>query len=245
MLPIFICDDMEGELQHFERVINEVIEKEKLHEMHVSCVTDTPYEIIERLKRNVRQAIYFLDIDLKQEINGIDLAVKIREYDKTGYIIMLTAYEMQTVVFKHKIWALDYISKGILKIDKEIKDCLLKIHNIYLTQHDTSNFIKIQIGKNIFSLLTEEIYCIKVSNTQKRKLKVYKYDSEIEFTMTLKKIEEQLNNDFLKCNRACIVNIGHIRNFEDNKIILDNGVSCVTSRRRIQQLKTKYMFFPK
>lgn len=239
MLPILICDDMKGELKHFEKIIRKIIEQEELAEMHMACVTTDPYEILKCLKQNNKQSIYFLDIDLKKDINGIELAAKIREYDKTGFIIMLTAYEMQAVVFRHKLWAIDYILKSSSDLNKQIKDCLLKIHNLHLIYNNVENYVTINMGTKILKVNMEDIYCIVITNAKLRKLKIMKYNGEIELTLTMSMLEKQLSDNFFKCSRTCIINLNHIVSLENGMIILDNKIVCTASRRKMQQLINK------
>ena len=50
--------------------------------------------------------IYFLDVDLKSDINGIKLGSKIREKDTRGFIIFTTTHlEMSYFAFKYKVEA--------------------------------------------------------------------------------------------------------------------------------------------
>lgn len=61
-------------------------------DMETGLITEDPYEFIEYIKENTASGIYFLDVDLKSDINGIQLAEQIREYDPRGFIVFITTH---------------------------------------------------------------------------------------------------------------------------------------------------------
>ena len=82
MLPVLICEDMEGELQKLKKIVEKVIESEKLSNMRLVCAVNNPDDIIHYLSRHRQQSLYFLDIDLgKGHMNGLELGQEIRNYD--------------------------------------------------------------------------------------------------------------------------------------------------------------------
>ena len=58
--------------------------------MEIILSTSNPYELLDTIENKDYTGIYFLDIDLNSNINGIDLAKKIRCYDPRGFIIFVT-----------------------------------------------------------------------------------------------------------------------------------------------------------
>jgi len=57
--------------------------------------------------------LYFLDIGLQHEMNGIKLATKNREIDTNATIVFVTTHEeLSHLVFRYKIEALDYITSS-------------------------------------------------------------------------------------------------------------------------------------
>ncbi|WP_279232740.1 response regulator [Clostridium senegalense] len=96
--------------------------------MDVKISTDNPNDIIKYLKNSETVGVYFLDVDLNKDINGIELASKIREYDSSGVVIFITAHlEMSYLTFLYKVEAMDYIYKGdINTLEKRVEECILK-----------------------------------------------------------------------------------------------------------------------
>ena len=65
--------------------------------------------------------IYLLDIELAANVNGLNLAQKIREYDYLGYIIFITSHtEHSVTALAYKLKILDFIDKT----DRQFKKCL-------------------------------------------------------------------------------------------------------------------------
>lgn len=62
---------------------------------------------------NKIEGIYFLDIDLSFNMNGINLVVMIREYDLLVKIIFVISYmDLVYFIFLYKVEVMDYIVKG-------------------------------------------------------------------------------------------------------------------------------------
>ncbi|NBH25256.1 DNA-binding response regulator [Lachnospiraceae bacterium] len=58
--------------------------------------------------------------------------------------------------------------------------------------------------------------------------------------MTLKKMYNMLEYDFIRCSREYIVNIRHIKKIGDRDIILDNGYNITISFRNMKSVKERY-----
>ena len=106
MMPILICEDIAQQRQQITAIIENYVLMEEL-DMQVALATDDPFQILEYLKRNPNRAgIYFLDIDLNDKMNGIELAAQIRAYDDIGKIIFVTSHaDLAPVTFQYKVEA--------------------------------------------------------------------------------------------------------------------------------------------
>ena len=60
-------------------------------DMQLILDTPNPYELLETVKTSQNTGIYFLDIDLKCDMNGMKLAQQIRLYDPRCFIIFVTS----------------------------------------------------------------------------------------------------------------------------------------------------------
>ena len=125
MLKVFICEDNKIQKNKFKNFIEKIIGT-KDYSIKIEKSTSNPYEILDYLKTNKTCGIYFLDVNLNSDINGIQLAEQIRKYDPRGFIIFITSHaEMSYLTFLYKVEALDYIIKdNYNNISQRIEECL-------------------------------------------------------------------------------------------------------------------------
>lgn len=214
MFNFILCDDEE----EIRNVIKKVITK-------VMMPFDYEYKIFEfdtydcRFQQLIKQEkgpkIYILDIEVKKH-SGLTIASQIREYDWSAVIIILTAhYELIYEVFKNRLMLLDFISK-FNDYEVKLKETLLLALTIF-QQAETFNFSYKQITYNI--PYNEILYILKDGKT--RRLIIKTYSNSYFCTMTLNKVTEQLNNNFKRTHRACLVNTQNVKAFDyKNSIII-------------------------
>ena len=77
MLDIFVCEDNAVQRQAIVQTIQNAVLIEEL-DMQLVLDTGDPYVLLEKVKTSQDTGIYFLDIDLGSNINGMKLAQQIR-----------------------------------------------------------------------------------------------------------------------------------------------------------------------
>ncbi|WP_092247482.1 response regulator [Lacrimispora sphenoides] len=162
----YMCEDDKWQLERLRRIISDIIQTVGLSEsMEIVCASTNPLDIIDYLYRNPKQSLYFLDIDLGQYMNGLDLGVKIREIDPRGYIVIVTVHsEMAILTIRRKIEAMDFIEKDEpLSIPVRVRDCMIHALELFCTMPESQiskkiSFISNQapMAKNLY-----EIYFIE------------------------------------------------------------------------------------
>lgn len=83
MLDIFVCEDNEVQRRTIVQIIQNTVLIEEL-DMQLVLDAGDPYILLERVKTSQNTGIYFLDIDLGSNMNGLKLAQQIRLYDPGG-----------------------------------------------------------------------------------------------------------------------------------------------------------------
>lgn len=239
MLNIFLCDDNDNELNMFSKVVKNAVMMEQL-DMKFTLATPNPYEILSYLRDHQTTGIYFLDIDLKTDMTGLELAEKIREYDPRGYIIFVTTHaEMSYLTFMYKVEALDFIIKTPNEdVSLRIKQCLFKVHERHMIANkDTNKSFILKLEDTMINVPFDQILFFETS-TRIHKIILHGIDRQIEFYSSLKDIEHALDERFYKCKSSCIVNKDFIEKIDiTNRLIhLRNGETCHASTRLIKGL---------
>ena len=237
MVNIFICEDHIQYQKHLEKILNDYIALKDLP-MKVSLSTNNPHLLLQYLQENPGQrGIYFLDVNLQRELNGIELASKIRKLDLYGKIIFITAYdELSHLAFRYQVEALDYITKGDKNITKRIQDCLETAYHHHLDFAYRECFT-VNTGGTIFKVPYDEIVYFETHHKSHRVV-LNSRNKRIDFNGTLKEIEKKAV-DFFLCHRSFLINPKHITSFDKSNrlVLMSDDVTIPISRKKINGLE--------
>lgn len=234
MLKVFICEDNKEHRERFSKFIDDIIMIENL-DMDIGVVTESPYEIIKYIKENNGFGIYFLDVDLKSDINGIQLAEQIREYDPRGFIIFITTHaEMSYLTFIYKVEAMDYIIKDNYdNVRNRIHQCILNASKKYSSNlNENEKIFTVKSGEKLVNIELDKILFFETSSII-HKIIIHAVDRQVEFYAQMKEIEKKLDDRFYRCHRSYMVNKNNIKEIDKkNRIIyMINGEKCLISTR--------------
>lgn len=183
-------------------------------------------------------SIVFMDIYM-DGIDGISAARKLRERDTASLLIFLTtSQEFMPEAFS--CHAFEYISKPILKERVEsVLDDALKI------LPPPQKFIEVSSGRQTVRIFLHDImYAI----TDAHYLEFYLADSPaLRCRMTMVEFLVLTGQDprFILVNRGVLINIEHLRTYEDSCCVMDNGRKLpmrVREAGRIEQAIRDYNF---
>lgn len=239
MLKIFVCEDNKEQRERFTKIIEDVILIED-YDMEVTLATENPNDIIECISEASTSGLYFLDVDLKSSMNGIELAKRIREYDPRGFIVFVTTHaEMSYLTFIYKVEAMDYIIKdNYNNIKERIHQCIADANKKYSAKAtDIQKIFSIKVDDKIINIEYNKILFFETSPTI-HKVIVHAVDRQVEFYAKMKAIEEQLDERFYRCHKSYIVNKDNIKEVDlSNRCIhMINGEECLISTRMLKGL---------
>ncbi len=241
MISIYICEDNLIQRSEINRHIENIIFDLDL-DMSIILSSDKPRDIIDRLKDDAGFGIYFLDITLNAEINGLELAQEIRKYDRNGFIIFVTTHEeMSHLTFQYKVEALDYIVKNDENLKSRLKECLISIKdkcsNTKMSKNKRSNCFHIDNKSKSIFLPHNEIKFFETSH-KAHKVIVHTIQKQIEFYGNLGKIAETLDDRFLRCHKSIIVNKELIKEVDktNRRIVFEDGDTCEVSFRLLNMV---------
>ncbi len=239
MLSVIICEDDEEQRKRITEIIEECIMIENF-DMEIALSVEKPTEVIEYIKNKEVCGLYFLDIDLKCEMNGIMLADTIREYDPRGFIVFVTTHaEMCYLTFLYKVEALDYIIKDCSKIiKKRIHECVINAQKKYsLKSTEFQKKFIIKLEDKVISVEYNKILFFETSNII-HKVILHAIDRQVEFYSKMKDIEDKLDSRFYRCHRSFLVNKDNIKEIDKiNRVIyMINGQKCFIATRLLKGL---------
>lgn len=239
MLSIVICEDNETQRKRITKFIEDSIMIENL-DMEIALSTGRPEETIEYLKKNEISGLYFLDVDLNSDMNGIKLAEIIREYDPRGFIVFVTTHaEMSYLTFMYKVEAMDYIIKDKPETVKErIHECILNANKKYSSKAtELQKNFTIKADDKIINIEYNKILFFETSDII-HKVLLHAVDRQIEFYAKMKDIEVKLDDRFYRCHRSFLVNKDNIKEIDKNNrvVYMINGQECLVATRLLRGL---------
>ncbi len=239
MLNIFVCEDDTIQRQTIVQIIQNTVLIEEL-DMQLVLDTKDPYVLLEKVRASQNTGIYFLDIDLGSNMNGLKLAQQIRLSDPRGFIIFITAHsELSFMTFQYRVEAMDFILKDNPAETKvKIRECLLNAIERYTLQTNKVHKVyTIQTGGRKISVDYEDIFFFETSSNI-HKVVLHAKNRQIEFSGTIKDLINTLDDNFIRCHRSFLVNKNNIKEVDAKKRIIyfPNGETCLMSMRMGKEL---------
>lgn len=244
MIDVCVCEDDTKQLNEIVNYINNYILIEDL-EMKLRIASKDPHEILNYLENNkINKSLYFLDIDLQTDINGIELAAKIRERDMTSKIVFITTHaELVFLTFKYQVEALDFILKDL---PDEIQGRIIKAIDLCNEQFkkketDNEEYYQVKTADHIRSIKVKDILFFESSSVP-HKVIIHLVNGQFEFYSTIKEIAHE-NKAFFRCYKSYVVNTNNIEaiNRHTREITMTNGEKLMSSVMACRSLvKLKY-----
>lgn len=239
MLNIFVCEDNPAQRRTIAQIIQNTILIEEL-DMQLVLDAGDPYVLLEKVKTSQNTGIYFLDIDLNSNMNGMKLAQQIRLFDPRGFIVFITAHsELSYMTFQYRVEAMDFVLKdNPVEAKVKIGECLLDAMERYTLQTSkTHKVYTIEVGGRKISVDYEDILFFETSSNI-HKVILHAKDRQIEFSGTMKELTGTLDSNFVRCHRSFLVNKNNIKEVDvKNRIIyFINGETCLMSTRMMKEL---------
>lgn len=226
MLKIAICDDEKVERDYLNKILiewNKDIEYIRLFESAESFLFD--------YVENKAYDILLLDIQMK-EMDGIELAKKIRSQNEDIQIIFITGYS-DFMAEGYEVSALHYLMKPVSK--EKLFDVLDKaLKNL----NKTEKVILVDVEGISTRIKLNDIVSVEASghkmivNTSAEKYIVKK---------TIKEMQHILGDDFVRCHRSYIVGIKHIQKITKTDVILEDQIAIPLSRRLYNDVNDKFI----
>jgi len=231
MINIAICDDTMEELERISSYVSKNI-KDLDIPFKISSFSEGQdlLEDINSSKQNFD--IIFLDVYMKFS-NGIDIASRIRDFDKECKIIFITSSK-EHAVDSYDVSALHYILKPINE-EKLINAIKIAIESL----NKENKQVVIMNKKGNYRILYKDIL---YAESKARVVNIYLKSSEvISFYSKLEDFFQSLKDErFLRCHKSFFVNMDYILKIENNCAFMCNNVIIPITSSKIAVIKEKY-----
>ncbi len=170
--------------------------------------------------------VLLLDIEMK-EMNGVELARRIREENDAVQIIFITGY-LDFISQGYDVGALHYLLKPISKeklfqvLDRAAANLRKAEKRLTVSVNRQTEYIPLS---KIVYLEAQMNYTV-----------VYTKTAEYRVKTPLSDLEKKLDDGFFRCQRSFIVNLAEIHTVKRDSVILKNGRSVPISRGMREQI---------
>lgn len=226
---IGICDDEKLYIQKLKSIMRALFqEKENLYEIYTFLSGRELLEYCE--KKEMLFDVLFLDIDMP-EINGIQVAQKIREKNKQTIIIFLTNHG-EYVKVGYQVQAFRYVAKND---EQELEEALNSMQKV-LKNKEQIELQDIEGERYVYSR-KEILY----AETLMRRVQIHTENKNFLMNTTLVELHNRLGEDFYRSHRAFLINLAHVSSFGNGSIVMDNGKKVILSREKAKEFEKKYL----
>lgn len=182
----------------------------------------SPKELLAKYEAGERYDVLFLDV-LMKPVNGIALAKKIRSRDRNAILIFLTAY-LEYAPEGYEVNAFRYLLKPVS--EKDISTVMMEVRR----ELETAHTLRVRTSGCELLLHTRDLRYLEADN---KDTVLYYMDDVITLRKGLNELEAQLSPFFFfRVHRKFLVNLTHVREFDEGRLTLDCGKTIPISRRR-------------
>ncbi len=233
MLKFIVYEDEEVFTKKISKYIKEVMLKQNI-DYQIEEYNKHNKKLLKTIEDN-SQKIYIMDIEIPNDVSGIEVAKMIRSNDWNSIIILVTSHaDLSYEALKAQIMLLDFISKFNdceYNLKNAIKKALVKLNNKQVLVFETSDML--------YRIYTDDIVYI-LRDSIDRKCLIKTDFNEIVINDTIANLLNMLDSRFFLSHRSCIVNIEKVNkiDWKNNIIYFRNGEKIdYLSRNKRKELK--------
>lgn len=216
MLNFVICDDNLNILDKFSKILENIFVKHG-YDAQIGLKTSDIDELLDYIDSN-KTDVLILDINLKSDKSGLEVASKVRESNKDTYFIFTTAH-LEYAMMAYKFKTFDYLAKPVTsdRLEETVVRLFKDVNGL------PKRYIKIDNKKTIID--ESEVLYIKRDGM---KLIFHTKHRNYETYSSFNKIQDCLPGNFMRVHKSYVVNINNIENLDpvSNKIYFANGSTC-------------------
>ena len=216
MLNFILCDDNLHLLDRLEKLLDNIFVKNNF-DAKISLKTADYNKVLDYITNNKADVI-LLDINLKSNKTGLQVAEQIRETNKEMYLIFTTAH-LEYAMIAYKVKTFDYIAKPI-SYDR-LEETIIRLFEDI--NSEPKKYIKLDNKNTVVD--SSEIEYVKRDGM---KLVFHTSCRDYDIYSSFNKFQERLPENFIRCHKSYIANISQIKDVEpvSGTITFRDNSSC-------------------
>ena len=216
MLNFAICDDNLNILDRLEKMLESIFTKNNF-DASVCFKTDNTNDMLNFVSNN-KVDVIMLDINLKSNKSGLELAEAIRKINKNSYLIFTTGH-LEYAMIAYKVKTFDYLAKPITydRLEETVKRLFEDVNGL------PKKYLKIDSKNTIID--ESEIQYIKRDGM---KLVFHTATRDYDIYSSFNKFQDKLPGHYKRCHKSYIANINQIKDVEpvSGTITFRDGSTC-------------------
>lgn len=231
-MQIAVCDDNTGALAELERQLRLLDRVEG-----VACFSSLEAFLLS-VEEGRRCDAVLLDIDWEGRDEGLDAAERLARLSPRTRIIFVTGYNDR---FSQQIFLRGATPSGYLvkPVDQKLLEaCLEKAASELVLEEEPALVVRSRGG--VLSIPAREILYLEGSG---HNVFIHTLRERLDIYGRLDAVQRDLPPGFCRCHKSFVVNMAHIRRFQQPDILLKTGAAVPVSRARYAQAREDYFRF--
>ena len=229
-MRIAICDDEKKSVQSLKQAVERWSKARGLSTIEIICFTSSE-DLLEDWRRRPRYDVFFLDIDIPKEMNGMELARILREGDEEAVIIFVTNFANYARE-GYRVNALRFLGKPF--DEQMVFESMDVAYRQWKARQEQAR-IPIRLGEQIVVLYARSIRYVEV---RAHNLEIHRLepDAPVVVRMRLEDLLSQLPKElFVRCHRSFAVNLHFVHRIGRSEIELSGGAKIPVGERFLAQ----------
>ena len=231
MLQLILCDDNPRHNQTMTYHLEQIMPHLPV-ECGIGLTTTDPRQVIEYAKTHQDTAVYLLDLEMENDLNGLDVCAAIRVHHPKAYIIYVSAYA-EYAMECCRAHAFDFILKPYTtqRLENALRDVILHIERT-----KTVYPLSVTAGTVTQMLDQKEIRYLQIDREY---VTAHINGGVFTWRESLTHLMPRLNPDwFVRIHKSCAINRLYIQSVDmkAREVMLKGGTVLRASRRLMDQL---------
>lgn len=211
-----------------DQIFSDVLVK-RITEFYIEQKIDINISI--KLDTSINYDVAFIDIDLNQDLNGIEIAKTLKENKQIQHILFVS--HLQHLVFDAlTIQPFYFIRKS--NIEKELEIALQLLKNV--TKIDKVLSLTVNGRKKVFK--ESDVYYVEIMNHDAY---IHLGSETLKVVASMQEIVQEISpNHLLRIHRSYAIHAKHIKEIKIDEVILDNNEIIPIGRKYKESFMSDY-----